>query len=119
MLDDVDPLEAIRSRVQTSRFGIEVVDVEYDDPTGPTPLLTVASSRNKPWTVFSVAIEPLDAEIGTDDNYKSKVLRSMWPPPYDSRFSSNLGKLLTVIGSSDNDIGGLFGADDFLPDEEM
>ncbi len=118
IVDDVSPLEPIRSRVQTTRFGIEVVDVEYPDPITPAPLLSVGSSLSKPWTVFSVVFESLDSVIGSLDNYKSKLLRGMWPPPFDNRFSSNLGKLLTVIGTSDNDLGGLFGAEDFLPDEE-
>jgi hypothetical protein len=42
----------------------------------------------------------------------------MLPPPYDNRLSSQIGKLVSVIGTSDNDIGGLFGDADFLPDEE-
>lgn len=55
----------------------------------------------------------------TSDNYKSKLTRRHFPPPYDTRRSSNLGKLLTVIATSDNAIGGLFGAADFLPDEDL
>jgi hypothetical protein len=119
IIDDVTPLEAIRSRIQTSRFGIEVVDVEYEEPITPAPVLSVSSSLNKPWSVFSVAFEPFDPEQGSPDNYKSKLLRGMWPPPYNVRLSGNLGKLLTVIGTSDNDLGGLFGDEDFLPDEEL
>jgi hypothetical protein len=117
-IDDVVPLEPIRSRVQTTSFGIEVIDVEYPDPVSPAPVLSVGSSLNKPWTVFSVVFEALEPFLGARDNYKSKLLRGMWPPPYNSRLSSNLGKLLTVIGTSDNDLGGLFGVEDFLPDEE-
>lgn len=117
-LDDVSPLVPIRERLSTTRYGIEVVDVEYPDPISPTPLLSIGSSLNKPWTVFSVVFEARDPLLGTQDNYKSKVLRGMWPPPYNTRLSSNLGKLLTIIGTSDNDLGGLFGDEDFLPDEE-
>ncbi len=51
------------------------------------------------------------------DNYKAKVMRHMLPPPYRKDFASNNGVLLTVIGQSDNLIGGLFGTSDFLPDE--
>jgi hypothetical protein len=51
------------------------------------------------------------------DNYKAKVMRHMLPPPYNSDFDSLIGTLLTVIGQSDNLIGGLFGDADFLPDE--
>jgi hypothetical protein len=51
------------------------------------------------------------------DSYKAKVMRHMLPPPYKQDFSGTVGKILTVIGQSDNIIGGLFGSDDFLPDE--
>lgn len=53
----------------------------------------------------------------TNDSYKGKVMRHMMPPPYNSDFGSIIGALLTTIGQSDNLIGGLFGAADFLPDE--
>jgi len=54
----------------------------------------------------------------TTDNYKAKVMRHMLPPPYKQDIDSKIGILLTVIGQSDNIIGGLFGTDDFLPDED-
>lgn len=53
----------------------------------------------------------------TSDNYKAKLMRRMLPPPYNSDFGSMISRLVTVIGQSDNLIGGLFGTDDFLPDE--
>jgi hypothetical protein len=53
------------------------------------------------------------------DNYKAKLMRRILPPPYDNRLSSQIGKLVSAIGTSDNEIGGLFGAADFLPDEEL
>lgn len=52
------------------------------------------------------------------DNYKAKLMRHLMPPPYNSDFTSNIGILLTIIGQSDNFIGGLFGTDDPLPDGE-
>lgn len=52
-----------------------------------------------------------------NDNYKAKVMRRMLPPPYRKDFASPMGVILTVIGRSDNLIGGLFGRLDFLPDE--
>jgi hypothetical protein len=52
----------------------------------------------------------------TVDNYKAKVMRGMLPPPYNQDFTSTVSKVLTVIGQSDNLIGGLFDAADFLPD---
>ncbi len=51
------------------------------------------------------------------DNYKAKLMRHMLPPPYTRDFNSVIGAILTIIGQSDNLIGGLFGAADFLPDE--
>ncbi len=51
------------------------------------------------------------------DNYKAKVMRNMLPPPYKRDFGRTVPNILTVIGQSDNLIGGLFGTDDFLPDE--
>lgn len=62
-----------------------------------------------------------DAAFSTDptsDNYKAKLMRHMLPPPYTKDFASTIGILLTVIGRSDNLIGGLFGSADFLPDED-
>jgi hypothetical protein len=54
----------------------------------------------------------------TSDNYKAKLMRHMLPPPYNQDFDSVIGIILTTIGQSDNLIGGLFGTDDFLPDED-
>lgn len=51
------------------------------------------------------------------DNYKAKVMRHMLPRPYNQDFGAFIPTMLTVIGQSDNLIGGLFGAADFLPDE--
>jgi len=61
--------------------------------------------------------QALDVISATNDSYGAKVMRHMLPPPYKQDFNSQIGKILTVIGQSDNIIGGLFGADDFLPDE--
>lgn len=59
------------------------------------------------------------ADAQSFDTYKAKLLRRMLPPPYDKRFQATIGKLMSVIGSSDNDIGGLFGSFDFLPNEDV
>lgn len=53
------------------------------------------------------------------DSYKAKVMRRMLPPPYRRDRDSGNGALLGVIGRSDNLIGGLFGADDFEPDDPL
>lgn len=52
------------------------------------------------------------------DNYKAKMMRRQLPPPFKKDFGAVVPAILTVIGQSDNLIGGLFGADDFLPDED-
>jgi len=63
---------------------------------------------------------PLALPLGGDpDSFKAKQLRRMMPAPYDARLSGVLGKLLTVIGAADNEIGGQFGQRDFLPDEQL
>jgi hypothetical protein len=51
-----------------------------------------------------------------EDNYKAKLMRHMLPPPYNNDYISEIGQILTVLGQSDNLIGGLFGTADFLPD---
>lgn len=54
------------------------------------------------------------------DNYKSKEIRKRLPtPPWDTSLQPGnlLGLVLHVIGTSDNQIGGLHGAADFLPDD--
>lgn len=55
----------------------------------------------------------------SDDTYKAKVMRHMLAPPWDKRFGTPMTDIITVIGASDNDLGGLFGRDDFLPDEDV
>lgn len=52
-----------------------------------------------------------------NDNYKAKLMRRMLPPPYKKDFGAIVPNILTVIGQSDNLIGGLFGKADFLPDD--
>jgi hypothetical protein len=69
--------------------------------------------------LFEISSPLTPEELAQIDNYKSKLARSLMPPPFDNRLASNIGKLLTVIGTGDNDIGGLFGEEDFLPDEEV
>lgn len=114
--DDPDPLIPIRAKVENANWAATAGDREYVDTVVTAPNLTLRTTINGQWMVFSVAIEAADPNDVSRDTYKAKVLRSMVPmPPYDTRFQSDFGKILTVIGSSDNDIGGLFGAADFLP----
>jgi hypothetical protein len=120
LLDDPSPLIDIIYRAAFVVVGkttaLIVMSTHYPD-AGTAPAITMGSSAAHPWLAAAASIE---SEEGVEaiDNYKSKLLRGMWPPPYNAKLSSNLGKLLTVIGTSDNDLGGLFGDEDFLPDEE-
>jgi hypothetical protein len=115
LLDDPSPLLEILQHTLTTQLAVMCMDT-FRDAVGVVPTVTVRSSLNKPWTAVSLAVES-ENPASSSDNYKSKLLRSTFPPPYDNRFSSTLGKVLTVIGTSDNEIGGLYGDDDFLPDE--
>jgi hypothetical protein len=115
--DDVVPLIPIRAKVENANWAATAGDREYAAVTTTVAALALRTTINGQWMVFSVAIESEDPLSVSQDSYKAKILRGMLPsPPYDTRFQSNLGKILTVIGTSDNDIGGLFGAADFLPD---
>lgn len=122
LLDDPSPLVDIIHRttytVAGRTLGVLAMMVFYENQQ-IAPVITANSSISARWLLLSVAVESFNTVAESVDNYKSKVLRKSLPPPYDSRLSSNLGKLLTVIGTSDNDIGGLFGTADFLPDEEL
>lgn len=66
---------------------------------------------------LSTALQSFATYITRFDNYKAKLMRRMLPPPYKRDFGAVIPNTLTVIGQSDNLIGGLFGKDDFLPDE--
>lgn len=66
---------------------------------------------------LAAALQSFHAYITRADNYKAKVMRRQLPPPYVKDFGSPIPAMLTVIGQSDNLIGGLFGDADFLPDE--
>lgn len=113
ILDDPSPLVGIIHRTQTANFGVLAMSKRYDT-TGVAATISVRSSLSKPWLAVSLGVESAEL-LSPEDNYKSKLLRRTLPPPYDTRVSSTIGKLLTVIGTSDNEIGGLFGDDDFLP----
>lgn len=112
-LDDPSPLVDILHRTQNTMLAVLAMD-EFYDAIQIAPAITASSSLSKPWVAVSLAVESAEPPASVD-NYKSKLLRRTMPPPYDQRLASTLGKLLTVIGTSDNEIGGLFGDDDFLP----
>lgn len=115
--DDPSPLVPIRAKIQTATLAMFAGDIEYADATPTINDVSVRSTHNGVWVTQALILEPEVGLPDTFDNYKSKLLRQTMPPPYDTRITSNLGKLLTVIGTSDNEVGGLYGSDDFLPDE--
>jgi hypothetical protein len=65
----------------------------------------------------ATALQNFHTYVTRSDNYKAKVMRRQLPPPYKQDFGATIPAILTVIGQSDNLIGGLFGSADFLPDE--
>ena len=101
-----------RSTIAAPNAMVSAADVELEPTALTLDYEAVASGGN------AVIGAQLLFTYGSMDNYKSKILRQSFPPSYDSCWTSNLGKLLTVIGTSDNDIGGLSAEEDFLPDEE-
>ena len=62
------------------------------------------------------AAEVTAAEVGPDarDAYKSILLRNSLPRSYNKLRTSGFAKLTAIIGESDNNLGGLFGAANFL-----
>lgn len=66
---------------------------------------------------LAAALLSFHTYVTRSDNYKAKVMRRQLPPPYKRDFGATIPAILTVIGQSDNLIGGLFGSADFLPDE--
>lgn len=117
LLDDVAPLIAIRERVRTPKAAMLVADEEFSTITATTPTHTVRADASGEYIGLRFALEPIVDVADTYDNYKAKLLRSFVAEPYDTSMSTPLGKLLTVVGTIDNDIGGLMGAADFLPND--
>jgi hypothetical protein len=54
-----------------------------------------------------------------DDTYKAKLMRRTIPRPFASTFASVVGQIVSALGDADNDLGGLFGTDDFLPNKDL
>lgn len=122
LLDDPSPLPTIHQKARpgagtgADSMAVMLFDVEYPAVVSPPTQINIVSNLSRPWVVASIAVEPLDPDTASLDNYKSKLIRSLLPPEtWDTDFDGPLGGLLSVIGTSDNDIGGLFGPDDFLP----
>ena len=79
---------------------------------GKSPGAAAGVPTNLPATLLN-----FHTYVTRSDNYKAKVMRRQLPPPYKRDFGAVIPAILTVIGQSDNLIGGLFGSADFLPDE--
>lgn len=127
LLDDVSPLVPVRAISTVARVGdgsgvtsgfaghlaAVLVDEELETTINPLNVRSVAGNISMVWVSATVVLEPVVSLASSFDNYKTKMLRSFMPAPYDAGLSTPLGQLLAVIGRADNDIGGLFGSDDF------
>lgn len=118
-ISDPSPLIAIRARVQSTKVSAMLCDNLLEVATNSLPAYSAIAAPSLTGSIGYVrSLEPFVAKNDSLDSYKAKVLRRMVPPPYGPvSFDEPLGQLLTAIGCNDNDIGGLFGVDDFLPDE--
>lgn len=117
-LSDVVPFIAIRVKVESVNVSAMLCDVVEPDVRPVLPVYASAASVTLSGAIGLVRVfEPTLAANDSLDTYKAKIMRRLVPPPYDARYSEVLGQMLTVMGGGDNDIGGLFGAADFLPDE--
>lgn len=118
-ISDPIPFGAIRARVHQAKASLMVVDALQQLPRlSPVPTrlsnaaVTLAGSIG-----FVRVLEPIVEANDSYDTYKAKVMRGMISPPFDPSYGKLTGQILTAIGGQDNDIGGLFGDADFLPDE--
>lgn len=103
----------VRYRLPTNDGSLCVFEIAAAS-TAPIPdQILVMSNGTGAVSTFSFILQAMQQR----DNYKAKLMRRMLPPPYKRDFGDVIPNLLTVIGQSDNLIGGLFGKDDFLPDE--
>jgi len=119
-LSDPSPFLAIRSRVESAQASAMLVDSLQTNPH-TSPLSSVASNAS---VTLSGAVglvrvfEPLVEAADSYDTYKAKIMRHQFmPPAFDVTYGELTANLLTAIGGCDNDLGGLFGDEDFLPDE--
>ena len=93
-------------------MAVMLFDVEYATPMAPATEIDFEGKVVRDWVIASVAVEPLEEDAASLDNYKSLLAsQEVWETDFDSVMSG----VISVIGTSDNDIGGLFGDDDFLP----
>lgn len=82
--------------------------------TSTAGLSGVAALTSSGSTLQASGVTTLPQNI---DNYKTKIMRNMVRTPFDFSLSTLMGRLLHVVGTSDNIIGGQFGAADFLPND--
>lgn len=118
-LSDPSPLIAMRAKIETAKVSAMLCDTVERVVTNPLPAYASASSVTLSGAIgYARVLEPLVSANDSLDTYKAKILRRLMPPPYGPvAFDEPLGVLLNSIGLVDNDIGGLHGDFDFLPDE--
>jgi hypothetical protein len=97
---------------------IMVVD-ELRGIADTAPNRIASTSASQAGGSFSIALRAADvAAVAVQDDardlYKSVLLRNTLPTTFDKRRTSTLAKFLSAIGEADNDIGGLFGKENFL-----
>lgn len=129
IIDAINATSTLCSAMLVTGSGSDVADLS----TLSSPSMTYSTAGEPPWWTFPppgppviIARPPVSyfgllsggADGFSDDSYKAKVMRGMLAPPWDRSFRTPMCSIITVIGGSDNDLGGLFGRDDFLPDED-
>lgn len=114
LFDDPNPLTTIRGYLRSPVGAMLVLDTETTDQPAA---VSVRSNKTVEYLYVNVILEPLIPLASNYDTYSSKILRTFMGPPYDTSLTTPLGRLLAVIGALDNDISGVSGADDFLPDD--
>ena len=118
-LSDPLPFAAVRSRVYSAKASCMLVDVlEVPEHVSPLPSISTNASVTLTGSIGLVRVlEPVVEADDSYDSYKAKLFRKMIPPPFKNTWESLQGQLSAAIGEGDNQIGGLFGDADFLPDE--
>ncbi len=86
-------------------------------PDEASPTYTFRGLGDVNWCYQGIVLRASAGEAVFADTYKSKLMRQLLPPPYEASLKSNIGKIVSILGASDNEIGGLYGDADFLPDE--
>lgn len=97
-------------------FSFRVYLAEHTPKTAFSAQLSSGGDTN--WTYTGLVIRN-GSVTQFQDNYASKVARDTIPSVFARDLTSVMGKVVTLISTSDNEIGGLFGDEDFLPSEDL